>query len=138
MTAISLRKRRGVSGLSSGPTAFTKARPPDAVTTRAATPGEKPPCWVAAETTLEPRVRSTQARTAAGIASYGVRTPTACAIRPEGRGRTAWPRVIFRASAPLWPSELRQYDGQPACLGRTPVQTAHRQLQPACSHHVDR
>ena len=82
---ISWRNNDGVFGLSDVPTALTKARRPEAVTRRAATPGEKPPCWVAAETTTDPSARSTHARTVAGTSSKGNRTPAACAMRPDGR-----------------------------------------------------
>ena len=69
MAVISSRNSSGVFGFSEAPTAFTKARRPEAVTMRAATPGEKPPCCVAADTTAEPSERSTQSRTGVGIFS---------------------------------------------------------------------
>jgi hypothetical protein len=44
MTAISLRNRRGVSEFSDEPTALIKARRPEVMTRRAATPAENLPC----------------------------------------------------------------------------------------------
>ena len=75
--SISRRNRVGVSGLRSVPTALTKARVPSAHRPRVAQPGDIPPSCSSRETTGDPSVSSTHARTAAGIASYGARTPTA-------------------------------------------------------------
>ena len=55
--------------LSSGPTAFTKARVPSAHTSRVAQPGDMPPTCSAVEVTGEPSVSSTQARTRSGTAA---------------------------------------------------------------------
>jgi hypothetical protein len=52
---------------------LTKTRRPSAATSRAATPGEKPPGWVVAETTGLPSQPSTSERTGSGNASHAIR-----------------------------------------------------------------
>ena len=68
-TPISRRNRLGVTGLSSAPTALTKARVPSAHVSRVAQPGDMPPTCSAVATTGEPSVRSTQSRTSSGTAA---------------------------------------------------------------------
>ena len=53
-------------GFGAGPTALTKTRRPSTACRRAATPGEKPLAWVAAETMRLPSHSSTAARTGTG------------------------------------------------------------------------
>src|SRR5712692_7963339 len=66
-----------VSGLASSLTALTKQRRPSLVVSLAASPGEKPPGWVTARTTLPPMRSSIADRTPAGSCSQWTRIPSA-------------------------------------------------------------
>ena len=99
----SRRKSAGVSGLSSVPTALTKARVPSAQTTRVAHPGDMPPTCSArgddgrAERVVDPGAHRAPAsrRTARG------RRPPAAPLTASPGARTASPSTPRPASAGL-------------------------------------
>ena len=100
----SLRWSAGLWGFVSALTAFTNARWPFAVVTRAATPGEKPPGWVTASVTGAPSSCATASRTGWGRASQGVRTPAAGGavgvMSRMVRGRLGFAPAVFRPLRP--------------------------------------
>ena len=132
MLRASLRWMPGLSGFGSGPTALTNARRPPASRSRAATPGENPPGWVTASTTLAPSRRSTSSRSQAGASAQPSRCPTAGGPIPEPMTSLPWsvppPRTLCRQhpSAPrtlpssrvYWPPFCQSFGRSPGLPGR--------------------
>ena len=77
MVRASERWMPALSGFGSGPTALTNARRPSASRSRTASPGENPPGWVTASTTVPPSRAATSSRSQSGTPAQATRCPVA-------------------------------------------------------------